>query len=340
MVVANMVLIVIDILGWAFNGLQGFWNLQLNKWFNALLYVSAPAATSLWVLYTNYQVYQDDKIITNTKRVMIVLLLLNAAVSVLSVYTGWYFTVDAGNIYHRGNSFWIHITYNYALLAYAFFFVISKRHMIEKRYLFSLLLFFVPPLIGTLLQTFYYGISYNWTGMMLSLLIIYFNIQDRGLNTDYLTGAYNRRQLDGYVKAKMRNSTEENSFSAILLDLDEFKQINDRFGHDAGDDALKDAVEIIRGSLRQNDFVARIGGDEFVAIIDINTQPMLEQTVKRIEEGVKTFNQNSKRPYSISFSMGYDIYDTRSKYMFDDFFKHIDMLMYNNKKVKQENRYA
>jgi diguanylate cyclase (GGDEF)-like protein len=336
LVAANMLMIVIDILGWAFNGLPGPANQFLNEWSNVLLYICTPVVASLWVLYIHYQVYQDDRKLEKTKRVLIGLIVLNAALSIASVYTGWYFTFDAGNVYRRAGLFFIHAVYNYALLVYSFCFIMAKRKMIDKRHFYSLLLFFAPPLAGMLAQTFYYGVSYIWSGMMLSMLIIYFNIQDRGLNTDYLTGAYNRRQLDGYLKARIRNSTEGNSFSAILFDLDEFKQINDRFGHDAGDEALKDAVGIIRGSLRQDDIIARIGGDEFIAVIDLDNRSYLTETVKRIKEAVQAFNRSGTRPYSINFSMGYDIYDPGSRYAFDDFFKHIDMLMYNDKKAKQD----
>jgi diguanylate cyclase (GGDEF)-like protein len=182
---------------------------------------------------------------------------------------------------------------------------------------------------------FFYGVSYNWTGMMLSLLIIYFNIQNRSLNTDYLTGVYNRRQLDEYINAKIRNSMEGKSFSAILIDIDEFKSINDRFGHETGDEALKDAVSILRKSLRLNDLIARFGGDEFVVILDISSREMLEQAVKRIADNVEDFNNDSQKPYKISFSMGYDVYDVNSKLKPDDFFNHIDMLMYNNKKSRR-----
>jgi diguanylate cyclase (GGDEF)-like protein len=261
-------------------------------------------------------------------------LAVNAVISVMSLFTGWFFSVDAGNIYHRGEYFWVHVAYCYALISYSFFFVLINRSLIEKRYYFSLLLFFLPQIVGTTIQMFYYGVSYNWTGMMLSLLIIYFNIQDRGLNTDYLTGVYNRRQLDGYINAKIRNSTEEKSFSAILIDINDFKSINDRFGHETGDEALKVAVSIIRKSLRLNDFVARFGGDEFVIVMDIYSREMLEQAVKRIADNVENFNKDSLKPYRISFAMGYDIYDPNSKLKLDHFFNHIDMLMYNNKKSR------
>ena len=105
-------------------------------------------------------------------------------------------------------------------------------------------------------------------------------------------------------------------------------------GHDAGDEALKEAIGIIRKSLRQNDFIARYGGDEFVIIMDIHSREMLERAIGRITTNVDNFNREGLKPYKISFSMGYDIYDTRSQMTSDDFFNHIDLLMYENKKSR------
>jgi len=328
----NMVLIIVDILGWVFNGLPGNWNLIFNTGFNLALYILVPIAPSLSVIYTNFHIFRNENRVIKLKRVLKLFLVVNAVMSIMSLLTGWFFSVDAENIYHRGSYFWVHAGYCYLLIGYAFFSVLLNRGLIEKRFYHSLLLFFLPQTLGTTLQMFFYGVSYNWTGMMLSLLIIHFNIQDRDLSTDYLTGVYNRRQLDRYIDAKIRNSTEEKSFSAILIDLDEFKSINDSFGHEIGDEALKAAVGIIRNSLRLNDFIARFGGDEFVIILDINNREMLGQAVKRIVDNVETFNQSNIKPYKISFSIGYDVYDVNSKFKLDDFINHIDRLMYNNKK--------
>ncbi|TGE31408.1 GGDEF domain-containing protein [Desulfosporosinus sp. Sb-LF] len=334
LIIINMALIIVDIMGWVFNGLPGSMNIIYNMGFNLLLYIMAPMAPSLCMIYANFHVFRDEKRIIKLKRVLKVFLVVNAAISIMSLFTGWFFSVDAGNIYHRGEYFWVHVAYCYLLIGYSFFFVILNRSLIEKRNYFSLLLFFLPQTVGTTIQMFYYGVSYNWIGMMLSLLIVYFNIQDRGLKTDYLTGVYNRRESDGYIQAKIRNSTGTKSFSAILIDLDEFKSINDRFGHETGDAALKDAVSIIRKSLRLNDFIARVGGDEFVIILDIYSREMLEQAVKRITDNVEKFNKDSPKPYKISFSIGYDIYDINSELKSDEFFNHIDMLMYDHKKSR------
>ena len=335
LLLTNMSMIVIDILGWIFNALPGQTYYLLNKFSNLMLYIFEPVPAMLWILYTNYQVYKNEIKINSIAKKLLCLWFVNALFSILSIYYGWFFFIDAQNIYHRGPYFMLHVAFCYFLVIYSFIFVLHNRRTIEKRYFFSLLLFFIPVSIGTIIQTIHYGVSYNWSGMMLSLLIIYFNIQNRSLNTDYLTQTYNRRQLDGYIKDKIRTSSKSASFSAILIDLNDFKNINDKFGHDIGDEALKASAQIILTSLKRNDFLARYGGDEFMAILNVGDETLLEQTVKRIHQNVEKFNLENANPYSLNFAIGYAVYEPESKMTADDFFKNIDQLMYDAKRQYQ-----
>jgi diguanylate cyclase (GGDEF)-like protein len=92
--------------------------------------------------------------------------------------------------------------------------------------------------------------------------------------TDPLTKLYNRRYLIERLKeAQARAMRNEHDLSAIMLDMDHFKQVNDRFGHDAGDVVLQTVAGIIRGEVRTEDIVARYGGEEFCVLLpDVPTE--------------------------------------------------------------------
>jgi diguanylate cyclase (GGDEF)-like protein len=85
--------------------------------------------------------------------------------------------------------------------------------------------------------------------------------------TDPLTGAANRRSLLGRIDYEIaRHRRSRRSFALVMLDLDGFKQLNDRFGHAAGDDLLCDVAAALQSAIRDQDTVARIGGDEFCVL--------------------------------------------------------------------------
>lgn len=82
--------------------------------------------------------------------------------------------------------------------------------------------------------------------------------------TDPLTGLLNRRSLDDVVQSLLR---ERVPFSVSICDLDHFKELNDTYGHDVGDDALRVFADTLRNVVRKGDFAARLGGEEFVLIL-------------------------------------------------------------------------
>ncbi len=87
--------------------------------------------------------------------------------------------------------------------------------------------------------------------------------------TDALTGAYNRQALDDFLAARIERSQMNNAeFSLLMVDIDNFKQINDKFGHPIGDRVLVALAQKCRNSIRGEDFLARYGGEEFTIILE------------------------------------------------------------------------
>ena len=104
---------------------------------------------------------------------------------------------------------------------------------------------------------------------------------------DPLTGLANRRALDerlGYEVA--RHTRHGESFTVLALDLDGFKAVNDRFGHDAGDELLRDAAAALVGAMRAQDTVVRLGGDEFCVLAPQTGAASAEHLVIRVRESL------------------------------------------------------
>lgn len=101
--------------------------------------------------------------------------------------------------------------------------------------------------------------------------------------TDYLTGILNRRAITKLLEeAKGKVSSDELSFCTILVDLDHFKEINDKYGHDVGDRTLRHAVERLRHGIRENDLLGRWGGEEFLIMTPQTSLQEAQQLASRL----------------------------------------------------------
>jgi diguanylate cyclase (GGDEF)-like protein len=328
-------MLVVDIFS-RFDGKPGSIYPVINHLANFLIFLLNPILSSLWLLYAHYQVFHKERKTRQWLYLVYAINAVNVVMLVLSQFFGWFYYIDSDNIYHRGPLFWFPVSITVALILTAFVLIIANRKKIEKKHYFSLVFFAFPPFMCSILQFIFYGISLVLNSVVLSLLIVSFNIQDRSIYIDYLTGVNNRKKLEIYMKEKISTSTENKTFSAILIDMNNFKSINDTFGHAMGDDALETSVKLLKSCLRANDFIARFGGDEFYIILDISNRNDLEETVCRINNCFEKYNESSSKPYKLDFSMGYSVYDYLSRMKVEDFEKQIDMLMYKNKRADKK----
>jgi diguanylate cyclase (GGDEF)-like protein/putative nucleotidyltransferase with HDIG domain len=109
--------------------------------------------------------------------------------------------------------------------------------------------------------------------------------------TDQLTGLPNARYLAlRFDEEAARARRTDRPFQVVMLDLDEFKNVNDTYGHKAGDKMLREVAHIIEGQLREYDFLARYGGDEFVALVQEVVGAQVEELCARIEGAVSKFS--------------------------------------------------
>ena len=109
--------------------------------------------------------------------------------------------------------------------------------------------------------------------------------------TDPLTGLPNGRYLAlRFEEEAARARRTDRTFQVVMLDLDEFKNVNDTYGHKAGDKMLREVAHLIAGQLREYDFLARYGGDEFVALVQEVVGAQVEELCMRIENAVSKFS--------------------------------------------------
>ena len=308
----------------------------LNRIGNFLIYFINPIVPSLWMLYVHHQVFQNEKKTLHLVSFLWMPVLANIVLLILSQFFGWFYFIDSQNVYHRGPLFYFPVALTMLLLSISFAITLCNRGKLDQRSFLSLLLFPTPLLFCIVMQLIDYQLSTLVNGLAISALIVFVNIQSRSIHTDHLTGIHNRKMLEDYLKRKISAKSPQRSFAAILLDLDDFKAINDTHGHDMGDKALTDAVQLLKQCVRINDFIARYGGDEFIIVLDISDRSDLEAMADRIAQSAREFSKYALQPYQIQFSLGYAVYDADTHMTVEEFIRHIDTIMYENKQSKKE----
>jgi diguanylate cyclase (GGDEF)-like protein/PAS domain S-box-containing protein len=127
---------------------------------------------------------------------------------------------------------------------------------------------------------------------------------------DSLTGLPNRKYFDQRMEQELERAQRKGERLGVLfLDIDGFKNINDIFGHQAGDNLLREISGKIKGTLRDSDFMARVGGDEFTMLIfDIQDQADLDKVVEKIRDASKLTVVEHGKSFSVEASIGYSIF--------------------------------
>jgi diguanylate cyclase (GGDEF)-like protein/PAS domain S-box-containing protein len=158
------------------------------------------------------------------------------------------------------------------------------------------------------------------------------------VSTDALTGTANRRRFQEYLTAtlELSNSTHTSAYLA-LIDIDAFKEINDTFGHIAGDNLLKNFAERLRAFETENIFIARLGGDEFGIVISdkacVDVPALLDEVLDSIKQPV--WLGNIKHRYTAS--IGVAAFPMHAKTP-DGLFKAADMALYHSKASGRDQR--
>ena len=147
---------------------------------------------------------------------------------------------------------------------------------------------------------------------------------------DQLTDLYNRRYFENEMERL--DVSRKIPISIIIADIDGLKKVNDTYGHQKGDDYIKRAADIIADVTRKEDILARIGGDEFAALLPETSKMATKKIIDRIKE--KLTSNNHKNEIPLSISIGYSVKEDRNEEL-EEILKQADAMMYNKKRNKK-----
>ena len=257
---------------------------------------------------------------------------------IINCFVPYIFSIDKDGIYHRaGIGYYINLLFAVPLFVIdpLFNYIRIKRSGGLLKF-FPIWVFYLSAATGILFQILFYGISTIYVGFSLAVCGMLMSMQNDLIFFDKLTGLYNRYYLD-YLKKKMNASDRKAEYTAMMLDLNGFKQINDKYGHQEGDNALIKTGELLKVAVGSFGTVIRYAGDEFIIILHTQVDAIINEVVHNINRQFNIYNKGHVVPYELSISIGYSKADLK-KYNVDDLMNDIDKKMYLDKeKRKQEN---
>jgi diguanylate cyclase (GGDEF)-like protein len=151
---------------------------------------------------------------------------------------------------------------------------------------------------------------------------------------DELTQLRNRRGFFELAQQALKVAQREHyAMGVFFMDLNGLKRINDSLGHQAGDQALRDTAEVLRETFRSSDILARIGGDEFVAMAHVHSTQDLHALSGRLRDHLQNFNQTHRRPYPLNISVGMTLVDIPTEEDLESLLARADAAMYEEKRA-------
>ena len=257
------------------------------------------------------------------------LVITEATLLIINLFTPIVFKINEKNNYVRGPYYLLFVIIGFVLIFYGYaYYLINKLKNPSLRY-FPVIGFLTPILLGNAIQMQIYGISLLPISFTVAFAAISIALQNECIYIDKLTGVYNRYELDKFLKNT--RFKRNNRIAAIMLDLNDFKSINDNYSHEEGDKALVAFADIIATEIGTDGIVIRFAGDEFIIILPKFRSNDLSEYKSRINQALENYNATSGKPYKLAAAIGGKIFDTRQDDM-TDVVSQIDALMYSDKK--------
>lgn len=257
---------------------------------------------------------------------------VNGVLALTSYFWPVLFYITDDNTYMRGTLFFMSPLISYFYYFFHLVFLYRNRKRMNKETVVVLGSLSALPAFLSVLQLQYFVYLTIWNSVALALVVNYIFIMYSQAKYDRLTGLGNRLTYEECLAGFCGESHA--LLSVINIDLDDFKQINDLFGHQEGDRALKFFAEQLKTVFAENGEAIRLGGDEFIILLRERRNDKLEAYMKNLKERVELFNRHNAMLYNLQFSYGMAVFD-RSYGDIYEFIRHSDRLMYEAKQRKR-----
>ena len=328
MIYTTILMNVLEILSWVFNGLPGNLNYSLNFIFNALLSASNTIVVGLWACYIDYILFKDYEKLKK-KWYYFLPLMIMIVLSIINLFEPILFNIDSANMYSRLPLIWIAIIMTISIYVYILILVLRNASEYNRRVFYGVLVFLSLPIIAAIIQLNQLGLMLIWPATSLAILISYLIFESTSNARDYLTGIYTRERAEEQINNLI---FRKRNFSVIMIDINNFKKINDTYGHHFGDKVLIYVGRTLQKVFNEKSIVSRYGGDEFLVVTEITDEIVLRQIRENFIEMVRSSDEPMK---DLNLSYGASTCYKPKEYNVEKIIIEADNKMYqNNANVK------
>ena len=300
----------------------------LNHLSSSFIFTANMIGAFLWMLLIETHLRCEP---STRKKVLLAIPMVVGLITILvNLFAPCIYSLDENNVYHRENLYALMLAIDIFYIVYALIIFIINRVKGGLLKFFPIYLYIGPILIAIILETVIPGITLSWPCYAISIAGVLASLQNEVIYKDQLTGLYNRSYLNFLQKNVFKK--ENLHITGVMLDLDDFKHINDKYGHAKGDIALQQMAKILQEAVGDMGNVIRYAGDEFIVLINSHKQIIIDACLSEINNCINRFNESGIAEYKLSASMGYSIYNPKTQSV-DDFMNNMDQDMYKNKNI-------
>ncbi len=329
LIALTIIMLSLETVSFYWDGAPGKAVYVMQSIVNALLIVSTTITGYLWCLFVEFKIHHSLKLVRKRACFLVIPILINFVFVILDCFgTGIMFSISEQNVYQRGRISVLSYIFLAFYYIYSICIVYRAKHRGTQMRFFPVYTFVLPCVFGTCVQGLQYGISTGWFAVAMALMFVEFQLQKEEAFVDDLSGLYNRKYLDFYFSQMLLK--KNSGIYGIMMDINLFKKINDVYGHTTGDDAIRTVGKLLSKWVDNNDRLIRFAGDEFIIICLNKTEENVVEMIDRIKKNISDYNDSNKKPYQLSFSIGYAKCPDENADL-DNFLREMDSRMYEDK---------
>ena len=328
----SLALCVIETVGYVLDGRKFIGAHTVITIVNSLLFILFSILACLWLCYIDYKLFGSLDRLRRIYPFVCIPAIIVCIMGVLNMFIDVFFYIDADNHYIRKPLCVLPFILALIYMAYGALLAFKYRKRRDRYIFMTVIVYIIPVCLGIIIQFVYYGISLIWVATSFGIMSLYINLQHEFYYIDPLTGLYNRRYLYDHMEhlkfQKRRRPWIH--ISGLIMDINNFKSINDTYGHIEGDMVLRKVGKLLYGIVGGSGVAVRYGGDEFVIMLEDAYTQTRQHICKQINQGLAELNVRDQLPYEVSLAIGLAELDTTDT---EEFFRDMDRHMYENKRV-------